>query len=111
MISEYQRGLRAPRVQAALGELQRLIAQHFPGTRFCVAVGQDDPRAIHLIATVVVADRGAVLDTVMDRMMELQIDEGLPIFVVPVRPRVPVPAMDEKVAHHAGRDHPAVQPP
>src|SRR3546814_1184299 len=46
-----------------------------------------------LVATVDVEDQDAVLDVVVDRMMELQIDEGLPIFVIPVRTAERVAAM------------------
>ena len=51
--------------------------------------GIDDPDAIHLEATVNISDVDEVLDLVMDRMMDIQIDEGVPIFVIPVRPAAP----------------------
>ena len=39
------------------------------------------------MATVDVPDKGEGFDLVVDRMMELQIEEELPLFVIPVRPR------------------------
>jgi hypothetical protein len=75
-----------PGVRAALDELQALIQRHYPGATFRVTRGRDDPQAIHLVTTVDVDDLDAVLDVVVNRMMELQIDEGLPIFVIPMRP-------------------------
>ncbi len=32
-----------------------------------------------------VDDRGEVIDVFLDRLVELQLEEGLPLFVVPVR--------------------------
>src|SRR4051794_8387996 len=74
-----------PGVREALDELQALIRRYYPGAKFRVTRGRDDPQAIHLVTTVDVEDLDAVLDVVVDRMMELQIAEGLPIFVIPVR--------------------------
>lgn len=75
-----------PRVLRALDEFRRLIRQRYPDATFEVTRGIDDPEAIHLVATVDVDDLDEVADLVMDRMMELQIDEELPIFVIPERP-------------------------
>ena len=92
------------RMQGALSELESLIQVRFPGARFRVSRGVDDANVVHLIAMVDVDDLDAVLDTVVDRMMELQIDEGLPIFVVPVRPPKPVAEAPDR--HHvAQREH------
>lgn len=74
------------REQQAVEELQGLIQQHYPSATFVVQRGQDDPAAIHLVATVDLDDTDAVLDLVLERMMELQIEENLPVFVIPVRP-------------------------
>ena len=74
-----------PGVRAALDELQALIHQHYPGATFRVTRGRDDPQAIHLVTLVDMDDLDAVLDVVVDRMMDVQIAEGLPIFVIPVR--------------------------
>jgi hypothetical protein len=75
-----------PRQQAALDELRGRILQRYPDAQFEVTGGIDDPNAIHLVATVDVEDTEDVVDLVIDRMMELQIEQGLPIFVIPVRP-------------------------
>lgn len=81
------------RAQAALAELQDMIWLLYPNATFRVTCGQDDPDANHLVATVDVEDTGAVLEAVMDRMMEIQIEDELPIFVIPVRPPERVRAM------------------
>jgi hypothetical protein len=81
------------RTLCAIEELQRLILQHYPAATFEVQLGQDDPEAIHLVARVDLEDTDAVLDLVMDRMMEIQIEDEIPIFVIPTRPPERVQAM------------------
>jgi hypothetical protein len=92
---------RDARTQAALRELQGIIKQHYPDATFQVTRSQDDPKAIHLLTTVDVEDRGEVLDAVMERMMELQIAEDLPIFVIPIRPRERMLAVRRALAQAA----------
>ena len=74
-----------PRLEEALVELKALIADHYPEATFTVSEGED-PDGIYLTATVDVEDMGGVVDVFLDRMIDMQIEEGLPIFVVPVRP-------------------------
>jgi hypothetical protein len=74
-----------PHMQAAILELQGLILQHYPNTTFDVVHG-DDPTGVYVLATVDVEDTEAVVDVYIDRLLELQIDSGLAIYVVPVRP-------------------------
>ena len=77
--------LDTPRMQAAIMELQGLIRQHYPNTTFEVVHG-DDPIGMYVLATVDVEDTEAVVDVYIDRLLELQIDAGLAVYVVPVRP-------------------------
>jgi hypothetical protein len=72
-------------MQAAIMELQGLIRQHYPDTTFEVVYG-DDPTGIYVLATVDVEDTEAVVDIYIDRLLELQIDAGIAIYLVPVRP-------------------------
>ena len=72
-------------IQATIMELQGLILQHYPNTTFDVVHG-DDPTGIYVLATVDVEDTEAVVDIYIDRLLELQIDAGLAVYVVPVRP-------------------------
>jgi hypothetical protein len=74
-----------PRMQRAVEELQGLIARRYPDAQFRVGPSQDDPAIVHLTATLDVDDTEEVVDLVIDRMMELQIEEGLPIYVIPLR--------------------------
>ncbi len=73
-----------PRIEAALAELKGLISSRYPAATFAVGEG-DDPEGVYLTATVDVDDRGEVIDLFVDRLVDLQVEEGLPIFVVPVR--------------------------
>jgi hypothetical protein len=72
-------------MQAAIMELQGLIRQRYPNTTFVVMHG-DEPTGIYVLATVDVEDTEAVIDIYIDRLLELQIDAGLSVYVVPVRP-------------------------
>jgi|SRR5581483_6492254 len=83
----------APRMQAAIEELKGLVRERYPDATFRVTRSPENRRVMHLVATVDVEDRDEVMDVVIDRMMELQIEEKLPIFVIPVRPRERMLAM------------------
>jgi hypothetical protein len=74
-----------PKMQAAVDELQDLIRQRHPEAQFRVSRDPEGSEAIHLIAVLNVDDTDLVVDEFIDRMMQLQIDEQLPLFVIPVR--------------------------
>ena len=80
-----QNALDDPHVQAALVELQTLIQHHYPAATFQETLGED-PEGVYLMATVDVEDTDDVIDVYIERLLALQIDEGLPVYVVPVRP-------------------------
>jgi hypothetical protein len=77
--------LSTPCLQAAIGEFQRLIQPHSPEATFQLEPG-DDPTGMYVLATVDVEDTDAVVEVYIDRLLDLQIDEGLAVYVVPVRP-------------------------
>lgn len=74
-----------PRVQAALSHLQALLEAHFPQATFMIVRG-DDPEGVYLVVTVDVEDTDAVLDVVIDDLFHLQVEELLPIYVMPALP-------------------------
>jgi hypothetical protein len=74
-----------PRMEEAVHELKRLITARFPQSAFVVEEGFD-PEGIYLLATVDIADTDEVTAVVGDRLVELQVDEGLPVYVTPLRP-------------------------
>ena len=74
-----------PRIRRAIEELKDLIQRRYPRATFEVA-REDDPDGIYLRATVEVGDIDEVVDVVIDRLLELQVEERLPVYVMPVRP-------------------------
>jgi hypothetical protein len=71
-------------IQQAAEELQAMIRARFPSARFTLGRGED-PEGIYLDAEVDSDDPDEVMDLIVDRLLELQIEEGLPIHVVPLR--------------------------
>jgi hypothetical protein len=74
-----------PRLEEAVHELKDLITARFPQTTFVVEEGFD-PEGIYLVTIVDIADTDEVIDTIGDRLVALQVDEGLPLYVTPLRP-------------------------
>jgi hypothetical protein len=74
-----------PRMQEATDELKRLITARFPQAAFVVEEGFD-PEGVYLVTTVDIADTDEVIAVVGDRLVEMQVDEGLPVYVTPLRP-------------------------
>lgn len=88
-----------PRAQAALDELQAMIAARFPEATFKVQTGLE-PAGIYLLATVDIEDTDEVIDVIGDRLVDLQVEEGLPVYVVPLQPTARVMAqLREQEAH------------
>ena len=80
------------RIQAAVAELQDLIRARYPEATFSVGYGED-PDGVYVRTTVDVDDRNDVVDLFIDRLVSMQVDEGLPVYVIPVRPPERVAAM------------------
>jgi hypothetical protein len=76
-----------PRMQTAIAELQAMIRRRYPAATFRIACNPEDSEMVLLKPTVDVDDRDEVVDVVIDRLLELQTDEHLPLLVVPVRPK------------------------
>ena len=77
--------LFSPRMDAAIKEMKQVILQHYPEATFDMGLGED-PIGMYLIATIDLADLGEVEDHLIDRLVDLQVDEGLPLYVIPTRP-------------------------
>jgi hypothetical protein len=75
-----------PRLQRAVDELQHLIRRVDPLATFQVVPGED-PTGTYVLAMVDVEDTELVMDAYMDRLLTLQIEEGLPLYVLPLHPR------------------------
>ena len=91
------------RMASALAELEHLILARWPEATFAVAPGEDDPGITHLWATVDVPDTDEVTAVVMDRLLQLQLDERLPIAVISVRPVERVLAEQRRVPQRIHR--------
>ena len=74
-----------PRMEEAVHELKRRITERFPQASFVIEEGFD-PKGTYLVTTVDIADTDEVMDVVGDRLVELQVEEGLPVYVTPLRP-------------------------
>lgn len=92
-MSAEQTGELSAKMAGALDELRGMIQQRYPSARFRVGPSPDDPSIVHLTTEVDVEDTDEVADLVIDRMMEMQIAEDLPIYVIPVRPSERVAAL------------------
>lgn len=73
------------RTHHAITELQDTISQKYPGAAFQIGRAEEDPNSIHLTAVVDVDDPDEVGDLVLDRILEFQVDDGIPIHVIPIR--------------------------
>lgn len=90
--------------QRAATELQQLIRAHYPSVVFEVGPGGDDPEGTYITAIVDIDDPDEVMDLVIDRLLALQVEEHLPIHVVPIR----TPERVAELRHRrANREHPA----
>lgn len=84
MSAEYEASLE-PRRQRAINELTHLVKHAYPNASFAVEPAEDAPEITHIVATVDIDDPDLVVDLVIDRMLELQIDEGIPVHLIPIR--------------------------
>src|SRR6266571_4838776 len=66
-------------------ELEGVITRHYPSATFSLRRGSDAPSSINILATVAVDDPDDVLEKVLDRVVELNVDEGIPVHVIPLR--------------------------
>lgn len=75
--------LSDPRIQAAIAGLKELILERYPDAIFTVFRGSD-PEGVYLRAEVDIEDADEVMDVVVDRLYELEVEQELPIYVIPV---------------------------
>ncbi len=66
------------RIQAALAEMQEMIKAAYPTTTFQIYRGED-PNGVYLRAIVDVEDTDDVIDVFIDRLVDMQIEERLPV--------------------------------
>ena len=83
------------RIQGAIETLKGLIAAPYPEATFAV-YEHDDPPGTYLRATVDVDDTDDVFAVVVDRLLDMQVDEGLHVYVAVRPPRWRIEAMHEE---------------
>ena len=76
------------RLVRAVDELKGLILAREPTATFSVGRGQD-PDGLYVYAVVDREDLDDVWEACRDRLLELQADEGLPVYVIPTQPPPP----------------------
>ncbi len=81
--------LSNPRVVAALAEFRQRIAERYPEATVAVERGVE-PLGVYLVATIDIEDTFEAFDLVADRMVDLQVEEGMPVYVTVVRPQTRV---------------------
>lgn len=74
-----------PRMKRAISELKKTILTRYPDATFEVYAGED-PEGIYMEAEVDLEDPSEVLELIGGRVTDLNVDEGLPIYVIPVQP-------------------------
>ena len=87
-------------MQAAVAEVQELIRARYPDATFAAGYGED-PDGVYLTVTVDLDDTDEVVDVYINRLLDLQIEEGLPLHVIPVRPPERIAAMLKERQGHA----------
>jgi len=73
------------RLQKAIAEIEAMITKAYPNAQFS-PVWLDDPEGMQVRVTVPVNDLEEVFNLVADRLLHFQIEEGLPLYLVPLRP-------------------------
>ncbi len=91
----------APRMQTAIEELKGLVRERYPDATFQVTRSPEDQKTILLKPVVEIDDRDEVMDVVIDRLVELQSEQQLPLFVVPTRPQARRDAIRRTMKHSA----------
>src|SRR5438874_1970854 len=76
--------LSDPRMQAAIAELTSMISARYPDAVFTTEVGEHD-ESVFVIVVVDLDDTDEVVDLYVDRLVTLQVDEGLPLHILPGR--------------------------
>jgi hypothetical protein len=77
--------MKDPRIKEAVEELRTLIAGRFSTASFDV-FERDDPKGVRLRATVDIEDTDEVMEAVLDALYDIQVERGLPVYVVTQQP-------------------------
>ncbi len=70
-------------LEDGIAEMQTLIKSAYPEATFATESGED-PEGVHLLARVDADDLDEVMDVFIDRLIDLQIEQGLRLHVIPL---------------------------
>ena len=84
-MSEEQTLVNDPQITEAVEELRTLIASRYATASFDV-FERDDPTGVRLQVTVDVEDTDMVMDAITDALYDIQVERGLPVYVVMEQP-------------------------
>lgn len=73
------------RIVSAIDELKQLILARFPDACFDLASGPESD-SIYLVALVDTEDLDDVMEVYIDRLVDLQVEERLPVYVISLHP-------------------------
>ena len=76
--------LSDPRMRAAVDELQHSIRGAFPGVTFEPYIGED-PDGLYIETVVDIDDTDEVIDLIIDRLVTFQVEDLLPLHIIPVQ--------------------------
>ena len=71
-------------IEAALAELRQLIRARYPDAAFEIFRGED-PEGVYLRVIVGIDDPDEVMDVILRRLYDFEVEQALPIYVIPVR--------------------------
>lgn len=74
-----------PRMERALAELRDMIARQHPTASFEISHSRDEAENVHLRAIVDLDDVDQVLDLVSERLLHFQVEDRIPVHVIPIR--------------------------
>jgi hypothetical protein len=72
---------KTPRIEAALTELKRLIQERYPTAMFTDSIRLEPVVGFYLNVTVDVDDTDEVHDVIIDRLIDIQVEDELPVYV------------------------------
>lgn len=73
-----------PRAQPAIDEIQLAILKRWPDVTFSIHRGPDNPIGIHMSVFVDEEDPDVVLEGLTDRLVDILVDDGIPLHVIPL---------------------------
>ncbi|HWV34825.1 MAG TPA: hypothetical protein VNZ55_04280 [Thermomicrobiales bacterium] len=93
----FEQMLTLPKMQASIEEIQSLIRTHDPSATFEI-LESPEPEGVYMRAIVDADERWPVVDSFIDRLAEIQVDDELPLYVVVVRTPERMKAAFQRIA-------------